>query len=327
MSEREDTVFSLPLGSLQDVAYARQRAREIAELLGVDNDGQTRLATAVSEIVCNAVMYGDDARVDYAVRDGDPIELVVVVRDCGPGIRDLPGLLAGRHRAGSDPGIGITGARHLLDRFTIESSPSGTEVVMGLRLPDSVKYPDRAVLDRITGDLARRSPGEPCAELQRQNRELLRALEDVRRVQAEAARANDELDVLLGLVPVIIWRADEDGQGDYFNPRWYEYTGQRRTESAGEGWSRAVHPDDRERVKAAWLEAVARGEPYRIEHRLRRADGEYRWHLTRAAKLRDRRQGARWFGSITDIHDARQREVETARVADFRERMLGVVGH
>lgn len=135
------------------------------------------------------------------------------------------------------------------------------------------------------------------------------------RAQIEAAlQASEEAHrFLTESVPVQVWTARPDGALDHVNRQVVEYFGQSAEAMLGAGWQGVIHPADRAAVMQRWSAALASGEPYEVEFRLRRADGEYRWHLGRARAMRDA-QGAviRWFGSNTDIDDQR-RAVQTHR--------------
>jgi PAS domain S-box-containing protein len=127
-----------------------------------------------------------------------------------------------------------------------------------------------------------------------------------------AVKDSASFRVIADAVPQMMWSALPDGWIDWYNARWYEYTGQTRDEAAGWGWQAVHHPDDLPRVMEAWPGSIASGEPFDMEFRLRRADGCFRWFLTRAIPLRGA-DGAivRWYGSNTDIedeHGARVRE-------------------
>jgi PAS domain S-box-containing protein len=113
--------------------------------------------------------------------------------------------------------------------------------------------------------------------------------------------------VLANAVPQLVWANLPDGTNEFLNEAWYDYTGLTPEESRGSsGWSRALHPEDRDRVWAEWTAALENGTPYDIELRLRRHDGSYRWFLARAHPERDA-NGAieRWIGSCTDIEEKR----------------------
>lgn len=108
---------------------------------------------------------------------------------------------------------------------------------------------------------------------------------------------------LTDAMPQMVWSTKADGRSDYFNARWYEFTGLSEGECDGDEWAHSLHPDDYERTMEAWKRCVATGEPYEIEYRLRRADGSYRWVLARGLPFRDVEGDiVRWFGTCTDIH-------------------------
>ena len=108
------------------------------------------------------------------------------------------------------------------------------------------------------------------------------------------------------LVPDLLWQSEPDGATAWYNARWAQYTGQSREAAQGWGWTKAIHPDDRERSIASYRSAVERGGPFMHEHRIRAADGTYRWFLVRAEPQRDdagRIVG--WLGAATDINAQR----------------------
>lgn len=114
------------------------------------------------------------------------------------------------------------------------------------------------------------------------------------------------------LMPQIVWTANRNGSFDYYNRRWYEYTGYTPEQTLGWGWQPVLHPEDAERCLRRWARSVKTGEDYEIEYRFRRAsDGAYRWHLGRAVAVRDDAgQILKWIGTSTDIHDHKVRAEE-----------------
>ena len=110
---------------------------------------------------------------------------------------------------------------------------------------------------------------------------------------------------LANAVPQLVWTAGPGGKLDYVNDRWIAFTGLTREQLLGEGWQQVVHPEDRERLAAAWAEAVARKtDQFQEEHRLRHHDGAWRSVLTTAVPYPDgTREIAKWFGTTTDIHE------------------------
>ena len=137
------------------------------------------------------------------------------------------------------------------------------------------------------------------------------------RVRAERARQESEeaFHALAELVPQLVWMCTPDGLNVYFNQRWVDYSGMSLEESYGRGWNTPFHPDDKQPAWQAWNHAVETGDTYNIECRLRRADGIYRWFLTRGVPLRDSTGNVvKWFGTCTDIDDLKRAEAELHRL-------------
>lgn len=110
-------------------------------------------------------------------------------------------------------------------------------------------------------------------------------------------------------MPLIVWTARSDGHLDYYNQRWYDYTGMTFEQTQGWDWKHAMHPDDVQPCIDRWTQAFTTGEPYEIEYRfLRASDGSYRWHLGRALPVRDPGTGqiTGWIGTGTDIDDLKR---------------------
>ncbi len=134
--------------------------------------------------------------------------------------------------------------------------------------------------------------------------------------------AEASLRAVADLVPDLLWRADRDGAADWFNRRWTDYTRQEAAEPLGMGWLDAVHPVDRPGTRASWARAIASGEPYQHEHRIRDASGAFRWFLVRAEPLRDDAgRILRWFVAGTDVHDQRL-ALEALQRSELRFRTL-----
>lgn len=144
---------------------------------------------------------------------------------------------------------------------------------------------------------------------------MIGVMEDTtERNQAEAALRESEarFRTLSDAVPQVIWTNSADGTANYFNRRWYDYTGLTYAQSAGPGWQAIVHPDDAPASVEKWQYALAQGEVFDTEYRLRSATGEYRWFIGRNVPLKAPTGAVTaWFGSATDIHDLKQ--VEAAR--------------
>lgn len=110
-------------------------------------------------------------------------------------------------------------------------------------------------------------------------------------------------------MPQMVWSTRPDGFHDYYNARWYEFTGVPAGSTDGEAWNGMFHPEDQSRARDAWTRSLETGELYEIEYRLRRADGVFRWTLGRATPIRDEAgQIVRWFGTCTDIDELKRME-------------------
>jgi PAS domain-containing protein len=97
-------------------------------------------------------------------------------------------------------------------------------------------------------------------------------------------------------IPQMVWSTRPDGYHDFYNDRWYEFTGTPYGSTDGEGWNGMFHPDDQDRAWSAWRASLVTGEPYEIDYRLRHRSGAYRWVLGRALPIRPRtgRSSAGW---------------------------------
>jgi PAS domain S-box-containing protein len=155
-----------------------------------------------------------------------------------------------------------------------------------------------------------------------------------RHAERDAKRALSDSEnrfrTLADTMPQMVWSTLPDGYHDYYNARWYEFTGVPTGSTDGEAWNGMFHPDDQERARARWRQSLTSGEPYQIEYRLRHADGSYRWVLGRALPIRDG-NGAitRWFGTCTDIHEQKlaleEREVISQELSHRIKNIFSVI--
>ena len=114
---------------------------------------------------------------------------------------------------------------------------------------------------------------------------------------------------LVEALPQLVWSATPDGACDYFSAQWTQYTGVAESELLGWRWMDVLHPDDRHSTRRVWTDSVAERHAYDVEYRVRRRDGVYRWFKTRGVPIRDSKGGiVNWFGSCTDITDAKHTE-------------------
>jgi PAS domain S-box-containing protein len=152
-------------------------------------------------------------------------------------------------------------------------------------------------------------------ELEQRNKEVQALRDQHRRV----------IDNISGMV----WSVLPNGQVDFYNRRWLEYTGLPLEESLSWGWRAAIHPEDLGKLMDTWLAVLASGEPFESEVRMRRFDGDYRWFLIRVVPLRNNAGHIiKWYGTSTEIED-RKRAEDALRASEERFRLIvdGIAGH
>lgn len=156
----------------------------------------------------------------------------------------------------------------------------------------------------------------------------VRGIGEERAAREALAESEARFRTIANAMPQMVWSTRADGHHDYFNDRWYEFTGVAPGSTDGAGWAEAFHPEDRERAGALWRRCLATGELYEIEYRLRHRGGAFRWVLGRALPVRDE-AGAirRWMGTCTDIEDRKRIEAELAEALAVKEVLLQEVNH
>jgi PAS domain S-box-containing protein len=139
----------------------------------------------------------------------------------------------------------------------------------------------------------------------------------LKNVVDELRKSEDRLRVLIETIPALAWTSLADGSNDFVNRRWLEYTGVSLEQMQGADTTTPFHPEDIDEHLGKWRSALATGETFENEARVRRAaDGEYRWFLIRGLPLRDERNNiVKWYGTMTDIED-RKRAEEALRKAN-----------
>jgi signal transduction histidine kinase/CheY-like chemotaxis protein len=207
-------IVTVPIENEGDVVAVRQRAHRIAELLGFERQDQTRIATAVSELARNAFGYAGGGRAEFALDAiANPQRFVIRICDQGAGIANLQTILDGQYRSPSGMGLGLMGARRLMDTFNIDSKVGkGTTVEVGHKLPTRIEPWPRAKLTEIVSSLKKETSSDPLTALREQNRELMQSLEELRRREEESKELNQELgDTNRGVVALY---AELDGRAE-----------------------------------------------------------------------------------------------------------------
>ncbi len=135
------------------------------------------------------------------------------------------------------------------------------------------------------------------------------------RAEEAVKESGERLRFMAESMPHKIFTARPDGAVDYFNQQWRDYTGLSLERMEGWDWIKLLHPDDMPENTSHWRNSLSTGQPYQMEHRIRQANGDYRWHLTRAHAKRDAKGDiSMWVGSNTDI--------DTIKRADEEKRQL-----
>lgn len=283
---------------------------QLAEAIRALEDPTDIMATAAAQVGHELCV----ARVGYAELDPDG-EHFVVEREWS--VNDSPSQ-AGRYRLED---FGRELASRLRAGIVVRVNDAMTDSVAQ---PSSQMHIDLRARASVSVPLIRR--GQLCATLYVNqptarswtDEEVEYLLEAANRTWAALERARAEralreseerLQTLTNLVPAFVWFAEPDGELQYLNRRWYEYTGQKPAEALPDGWSSTLHPDDVENTAREWAEARALGVTYENECRYRCKDGRYRWHVARAEPLRSSDgKISGWFGTSLDIHDRKLAE-------------------
>lgn len=149
----------------------------------------------------------------------------------------------------------------------------------------------------------------------------------VERARAEAQK-EELFRALVENLPELAWSAQPDGSIDYFNRRWYEYTGTTFEEVRGWGWQKLHAPETLPEVLRRLRHSIATGEPFEMEFPMRGADGVFRWFLTRMQPLRDSHgEITRWFGTNTNVDEQRRQATALKEAIEARDIFLSVASH
>jgi signal transduction histidine kinase/CheY-like chemotaxis protein len=219
----------IAIGAETDVVLVRKRTRRLAELIGFDAQDQTRITTAVSEIARNAFEYAGGGQVEFRLNgDKRPQAFAITVRDRGPGIANLERILAGRHKSATGMGLGLLGARRLMDEFHVETKPgAGTTVRLGKNLPARAPLITASALRTIGEKLAADGPADAMDEIRQQNQQILVQMDQLKARQEDLQRLNQELqDTNRGVVALyaeLDERADHLRRADELKSRFLSH--------------------------------------------------------------------------------------------------------
>jgi hypothetical protein len=173
---------------------------------------------------------------------------------------------------------------------------------------------------------------DEARQAQREGQAALEALEgalaDAARLNVQLGEAENVLRALVDNLPVLAWSAQPDGRVDFYNQRWFDYTGTTLDEMRDWGWGGVHDAAILPKVVQRWKHSLATGEPFEMEFPLRRADGAFRWFLTRIRPLRDSTgKTVRWFGTNADIHEQRETGKRAEEASRSKDEFLATASH
>jgi signal transduction histidine kinase/ActR/RegA family two-component response regulator len=188
-------ILTVALDRERDIVVLRQRARRIAELLGFDVQDQTRIATAASEIARHAHAYGWGVKTEIGlIGRRAPEALTLRITERGTGVDTLKAMIEGRLDSPAGQGLGVIGARRLMDSFDVADAPGGASIAITKTLPRAQAPITAERLAAIGKLLAQEAVGNPMAELIAQNQELMQSLDALEARRVETAHLTEELE-------------------------------------------------------------------------------------------------------------------------------------
>jgi len=299
-SARAEALAAHDIDSLRDNAGLRQ----ITDFAAALCEAPVALINLVEQHRQNFI-----ARSGYDAPEGPPETSFCAVAMLEPDIMVVPDATRDPRFADNPQ---VTGAPHIrfyagVPLVSDEGVPLGSLCVIDVAPRDSLTPLQRQGLVTLAEAVMARLRDSRDAATWRENENAThRALNE----------SHSRFRVLADTMPQMVWSTLPDGYHDYYNARWYEFTGMPEGSTDGEEWNGMFHPEDQERAWTTWRHSLETGEPYQIEYRLRCADGTYRWTLGRALPLRDESGTiTRWFGTCTDIHEQKQSSEEREVIA------------
>jgi len=162
----------------------------------------------------------------------------------------------------------------------------------------------------------------------RRAEELQQAYERLQKSEALLRESAERFRFLAESMPQKIFTARPNGEVDYFNRQWMEFTGLPFEQIRDWGWIPFMHPADVKENLRRWKHSIETGESFEFEHRLRRADGEWRWHISRANAMRDAAgRILMWIGSNTEIDDVKRAQAEAEHANRAKDKFLAALSH
>ncbi len=291
-------IVRVNLENEMDLILAHKRTMKLAELCGLSLPVQTTFATAVSEIARCAIDEGKDAY------------LLLAIQFLRGGRKDIQAIITDSSAFCTEQAEHLKYARRLIDDVILENAPGFTRVVLCYRINFSGTITEARIASFIEY-FRTEPPISPYDEIRRKNNQLQSLADKLTESEKKFRQLADSL-------PHMLWTAAPDGTIDYFNRRWYEYTGL----DGIHNWLPLVHPEDSPKTEEIWNESLRTGVPWFSQNRLRdKRNASYRWHEERGVAVRDDKGNiVKWFVSATDIDDQKRLE-DKLRESEERARL------
>lgn len=204
-------ILKIAVGTELDVVAARKRAREIAVHCSFAAQDQVRIATSVSELARNVFNYAQGGKVEFSIEEHEGNQVLQIkIEDQGPGIGNLDDILGGRYTSTTGKGLGLLGAKRLMDRFDIRTAlGAGTEIIMHKLMPLEAGRLTGPMVGELSARLQSMTPESMLAEVQQQNQELLSTLDELKQRQEELLKLTAELEETNRGVRALYFELDE----------------------------------------------------------------------------------------------------------------------
>ncbi len=143
---------------------------------------------------------------------------------------------------------------------------------------------------------------------------------DLKNAEIALRESHERFEQMSETMPQLVWTSQPDGKLDYFNSHWVDFTGYSKDEGYGFGWEKIIHPEDFQKTYDVWINSINTGNMYSIEHRFKKKDGNYLWHLSRALPIKDGEKIIKWIGTSTDIHSQKDYQDKLNKAMEELER-------
>jgi len=307
----------IEIANEEDIAYARQRSRLIAELLGFARNDQARIGTAVSEIARNAFQHARGGEVIFSVKNKPPAQLLAIkVCDQGPGIKEAEAILEGCYKSTTGMGQGIVGTRRLMDHFHLETQIEvGTKVFFAKNLPPNTPEITHLTINEITKELAKARSNSPLEEIRLQNKELLKTMNELQESEEKYRQIVDNISD-------VVWITDLNFNLTYVSPSVEKLVGESVEIHLKKPVEERFTPESLNTISAMIREELEKdstsdtNESKMIEVKHFRVDGSVMWVSMHVSTIRDQSGNVIGFqGSTRDVTERKQAEQKLADYA------------